>query len=354
MIRIRVWTEPDAFERLQGPWQDLVLNSEATPFQTWEWNSTWHRHMGRSKRPNLVGIYEGEDLLALLPLVRHPAPWPCYRFAATGPSDVLGPLVRNDAPPEVLGELTGWVDSQRGLVDLHQIREGSLWCRTLGTGSEQATCLLLDLPKTYDEYLQTLSKSLRYDCRRFEKKAFSDDGYRFEEVRDERVEAGLEHLFEVHRRRWRKRGLPGAFLGRIVPFQKDWASQAQKRGWLWLTLLHQGSECVGGIYAMRMGRTCYFYQAGFDPGSKNVSPGTVLVAYTIRRAIQNGVEVFDFMRGDEPYKRRWKPQRIVTNRRYMLGQGGILTRIGVGWNQTAFRAELRIRARLEGKGLIGS
>lgn len=354
MLRTRIWTESDAFERLRQPWQQLVAEAETTPFQTWEWNSTWHRHLGGGKRPSLVTVYEGEDLVALLPLVKHIAPWPCYRFAATGPSDVLGPIIHREAPEGVGGILSEWLDQRSGLVDLHQIREDAPWTPGSGLGLDQATCLLLDLPKTYDAYLQTLSKSLRYDCRRFEKRAFQEEGYRFEEVGIDRTASGLEALFEVHRQRWRKRGLPGAFLGRIVPFQKDWALQANGKKWLWLTLLHHQDRCVGGIYAMKMGAKCYFYQAGFDPGSKNVSPGTVLVAYTIRRAIEEGVEVFDFMRGDEPYKRRWKPQREVSNKRFLLGRGGILTQVGAGWNRTAFRAEQQIRARLEGKGLIGS
>lgn len=354
MIRTRVWSEPDAFDKLKDPWKDLIGDSEATPFQTWEWNATWHRHLGLGKRPHLVGFYEGNDLLGLLPLVHHLAPWPCYRLAATGPSDVLGPIIRNGHESPIGAEMLEWIAAQRALIDLHQIRGNSSWKAQLGQGIEQADCLLLDLPKTYDGYLQTLSKSLRYDCRRLEKKQFADEGYRLEEVSGDRVAEGLDSLFEVHRRRWRQRGLPGAFLGKRVPFQQDWARQADQKGWLWLTLLHHHDRCVGGIYAMRMGNTCYFYQAGFDPGSKSVSPGTVLVAYTIRRAIADGIDVFDFMRGDEPYKRRWKPQREVPNWRFMLGQGGILTRIGANWNRTAFRAELRIRARIEGKGLIGS
>ena len=127
MIRTRVWTEPDAFERLKGPWQDLVRNSECTPFQTWEWNATWHRHLGAHKRPCIVSVYEGDELLALLPLVRHRAPWPCYRLAATGPSDVLGPIFRTDALPSAGEALNTWLAEQRGLVDLHQIRSDSAW-----------------------------------------------------------------------------------------------------------------------------------------------------------------------------------------------------------------------------------
>lgn len=354
MVRLRVWGDSDAFDHLEQSWRDLAQGTQITPFQTWEWNATWYRYMGSLKRPALVGAYEGNDLVGLLPLVRCPALWPCFRMAATGPSDVLGPLFRTGYEKAAGAEFRGWIQSQPALIDLHQVRSDSPWSEGWSSGEEQATCLLLDLPGSYDSYLQTLSKSLRYDCRRFEKKPFADEGYRFEEVGLDRIELGLDALFEVHRRRWRQRGLPGAFLGRIVPFQKDWARQACERNWMWLTLLWHREECVGGIYALRKGDACYFYQAGFDPGSKSVSPGTVLVAYTIRRAIEDGAAVFDFMRGDEPYKRRWKPQREVKHYRFLLGRGGILTRIGTGWNRAAFGAERRIRARLEGKGLIGS
>ena len=146
--------------------------------------------------------------------------------------------------------------------------------------------------------------------------------------------------------------MPGAFLGRATRFHHDWCAQAVVNGWLRLGVLNLDGEPIGAIYGMALGGTTFFYQAGFDPAKSAVSPGSLLVAHTIRRAIEEGQSRFDFMRGDEPYKRRWKPQHVLTNRRLILPGSSLLGQAGDAWNRAGWRVESRVRARLEGKGLI--
>ena len=43
-----------------------------------------------------------------------------------------------------------------------------------------------------------------------------------------------------------------------------------------------------------------------------LSPGSLCVAQAVRLAIEEGLEVFDFLRGDEPYKHRWANARDET------------------------------------------
>jgi len=48
-----------------------------------------------------------------------------------------------------------------------------------------------------------------------------------------------------------------------------------------------------------------FYNAGTNPDAYDLSPGVVLIALFMRRAIEMGKRRFDFLRGDEPYKYHW-------------------------------------------------
>ena len=348
---------PDAMEELRAEWQDLAENAtSATPFQTWEWQSAWLRHYRRTKRPLILTVREGRDLVGLMPVTRSIGVWRTVRSMGCGASDYLHPLAlagREDGVArEVAEHLARTV--RPDLIDLHQVRETQPLAVLTSPDlrMEQATCLLLDLPKTYEAYLGTLSKSLRYDVRRLEKSLFREGRASVDPVTEDEVGRGLDILFEQHKMRWRKRGLPGAFLSRAQRFHHDWASMAIQKGWLWLSILRLDSEPVGAIYAMRKGATCYYYQAGFDPEKGSISPGTLLVAATIRRAIEEGLEHFDFLRGDEPYKRRWKPQHELKNYRILrpcnLHRGGI----GASWNEAGGKVEARIRARLEGRGIL--
>jgi CelD/BcsL family acetyltransferase involved in cellulose biosynthesis len=357
MLRANVLTGAGIFEELSGPWRDLVDHSpDATPFQTLEWHETWWRHFGGFREPQAFAVYEGADLVGLMPLMRTRGPWRTLRPMGLGPSDYLHPLARKGYEEEVARSLVQSMQSAKNvdLIDLHQIREiRSMATCFEGAKIEQSTCLLLDLPQTFDAYLATIGKSLRYDIRKLDKSLFNSGRAVIDEVQPDQISEGMDILFEQHKLRWRKRGLPGAFLGKAISFQKEWARLAARNGWLRLSVLKVDGDSIGAIYAMALGDTTYYYQAGFDPSKGSVSPGTLLVAHTIRRAIGEGALHFDFMRGDESYKRRWKPNHAYSNLRLIASANGLLGNLGSSWNRVGCRVEGRVRARLEGRGLIG-
>jgi CelD/BcsL family acetyltransferase involved in cellulose biosynthesis len=71
-----------------------------------------------------------------------------------------------------------------------------------------------------------------------------------------------------------------------------------------LDILWDRDAPIAGLLAFldRERHSFCFYITGFDKRYATFSPGTVIVAHAIREAICNGYRVFDFLRGDEPYK----------------------------------------------------
>lgn len=346
---------PDGFLNLVDEWRELVsMSPTATPFQTWEWQSTWVRHFGRRARLHLIEVREGDDLVGLMPLLRTQGAWKSLRAVGTGSSDYLHAIARAEyehAVYEAVAEsLAGEKDAD--LIDLHQVREDKPFSVPGYTAIDQARCLVLSLPSTYDEYLKMLGKSLRYDVKRLDKDLFKTGRAQVLQVGEDDIDEGMTILFETHKKRWRKRGLPGAFIGRAEAFHKEWAHLAAARGYLWLSLLKIDGETIGAIYAMTLGSACYYYQAGFDPTKGSISPGTLLVAATIKRAIEEGKDIFDFLRGDEPYKMRWKAQKVLANRRYLRAITPVAGQLGLRWNGAGSVVESRVRARLEGRGIL--
>ena len=357
MLRTTVHSSPDSFHQLESAWKGLLSNSPtATPFQTWEWQSIWTRHFARRSRLHIVAVHEGDDLVGLMPMIQSQRAWKTLKAIGTGASDYLHPIAMRGYETTVNESVARHLDETKSpdLIDLHQIREDKPFA-SVSQGYvpiEQARCLVLDLPGSYDDYLKTLSKSLRYDVKRLDKDLFKTGRAAVTQVDEDQIEEGMTRLFETHRKRWRKRGLPGAFIGRAEAFHKEWAHSAIREGYLWLSLLKLDGETIGAIYAMTLGSTCYYYQAGFDPGKGSISPGTLLVASTIRRAIEEGKQTFDFLRGDEPYKMRWKPQRVLANHRFLKAVSPVAGRVGLRWNGAGSVVESRLRARLEGRGLL--
>jgi CelD/BcsL family acetyltransferase involved in cellulose biosynthesis len=45
--------------------------------------------------------------------------------------------------------------------------------------------------------------------------------------------------------------------------------------------------------------------SGFDPAFSSISPGKLVIAAALERAIEEGATTFDFLGGREPYKYEW-------------------------------------------------
>lgn len=350
MIRVEVAEGNAWLDRGPDEWEALRRKSpDATPFQSFEWLRGWCDIW--PQKPFVVHAFEGKDLVGVWPLVRTGWFGDTLRSMGTGPSDILDPIVEPEVGPKVAAEMLERICDTPLLIDLHQIRQ-PLPVREGFSFHEQATCLVLDLPATFDEYLATLGKSLRADIKRNRSETRS---VRFKIVDASECNSSncIEQLLTLHRRRWRKKMLPGAFVGRSLRFQKLWLPIGIANGSVWLSILFIDGTPAGAIYAFREGQTCFFYQAGMDPDFSGYSPGTTLVAYTIERAIGEGCTRFDFLRGDEPYKRRWKPQRVVTNSRYIRPGQGAMAQMHHAEIEWAAKIECRIRARLESPNAKG-
>jgi len=59
---------------------------------------------------------------------------------------------------------------------------------------------------------------------------------------------------------------------------------------------------VAAFLGWRLGDVFAFYQQGFDPAWSRRSVGVVIAAVTIREALEEGANEFDFLLGTEEYK----------------------------------------------------
>lgn len=356
MLTARIRKDRDFEARLASEWDALVEASPAaTPFQTRAWVGAWWQAFGRTKEPCVVELRDRSDrLIGLAPYYRTRFPWRALRPMGTGVSDYLDPLCRPGFEEETIACFVRAVADldDIDLVDLHQWREA--WANRLASTGVEArripdeACYVLDLPPTWEDYVAGLSKSLRYEARRLDKAPYATGEAEVRTLCEpDEVREGLEALFDLHAKRWRRRGLPGVFaLPRVRRFHHEYARAALAAGQLRLSSIRSGGEIIGVIYAMAVGDQVFFYQSGFDPEAKALSPGTVLVAHTIREAIRSGASRFDFLRGDEPYKLRWQPQHRSVNSRLMLPLRRPLGQAGATVNRWRVRVEARIRTRI--------
>jgi len=90
-------------------------------------------------------------------------------------------------------------------------------------------------------------------------------------------------------------------------FHNDVARSFAERGWLNLCFLTLNDEPVSSVYAFKYSQKMFNYLSGFNPQYSEYRVGHLVFLYLIEYSINNGMREFDFMRGDESYKRLWNP-----------------------------------------------
>ena len=173
---------------------------------------------------------------------------------------------------------------------------------------------------TFEAYLASLGKKDRHEIRRKLRRAEAAGEVRLDESTDPL--ADLEGFIDLHQKRWGEHGLfpPTAggaqsrvLFGRLFElFGPD--------GPLRLSFLTVGGRRIAAAMAIQARDGYLYYNAGVDPDARDLSPGVVLTAQIVARAIREGCSRVDFLRGNEPYKYEWgavdEPiQRLLVRRR---------------------------------------
>jgi CelD/BcsL family acetyltransferase involved in cellulose biosynthesis len=152
----------------------------------------------------------------------------------------------------------------------------------------------------WNAYLAGQSPSFREQLRR-RSRALERAGAAFRLSGEHSLERDLDTLFALHRARWEG----GKTSFDDTPFHRDVARAALARGWLRLWLLELDGEPIAAWHGFHVGGVTNYYQAGRDPAHAKLSAGFVLLAHTLRVAIEEGATEYRFGRGAEAFKYRF-------------------------------------------------
>ena len=322
-IRVDVVDSNWGLTMLRPQWNALLRASAADgPFLTWEWMHAWWTHLAGDSVLRIVAVRDGDDLIAIAPfrVVPHPMPWfSRVEFLATGHagSDYLDLVVRDGREDDAIGAIARILTTQRMTLRLIRLPECSLGARLAERLADQGwvssslpdgVCPRIPLAgHTWDSYLATLGSAHRANVRRRLRNIEQQFQVRFELVTDSAVRGrALEALAGFHQQRFRQQGGSSAFFTADVrAFQEEATRRALDRGWLRMYVLWLNGEIAAVMYGFFYNRQFYFYQHGFDERHSRHSIGLVLMALSIRAAIDEGAEAFDLLWGTEGYKSLW-------------------------------------------------
>ena len=179
--------------------------------------------------------------------------------------------------------------------------------------SQQAVCPQIVLPKTWEEYLQVLERKQRHELKRKWKKIEQVEKVSFECLTNpQQVSESVPHFIELHRQSSESKRefwdpYHQTFFEQLLP---TLATQNQLK--LFFLSVASHPKPIAAMLVFDYDNHYDLYNSGFNPEFGHLSPGQVLTSYTIKQAIEQERELYDFLRGDEIYKLRLggQPQPI--------------------------------------------
>ena len=207
------------------------------------------------------------------------------------------------------------------VLDLRRLREGDPAADALAkalewaaptagwvvTREQEDVCPVVTLAPgaDFEGFLGTLGKKERHEIRRKVRRAEAAGEVKLEQSASPIDD--LEAFVELHQKRWGDEGLFPPTEGGAASrrFFAGLFQNCAPTGIVELSFLTVAGRRVAAGVTFDDGDTVYYYNAGVEPDARELSPGVVMVAHYIQRAIELGRRSVDFLRGDEPYKYEW-------------------------------------------------
>ena len=287
-------------------WDALAGRTGAGPFARPGWFAAWAEAFGGDIQ--LASVGDGE-MQAALPLVatrsghRAPVNQESPEFTAPTHSD--------DALSTLLDETIGDGGSLELTKVSPELAEKTAVAAEKADRKSSIEVMqrspYLELPGAWDAYEASLSSNFRQGLRR-KRRRLEDEGTVVIEVEDgkTRLEELLDEGFVVESSQWKAdRGTAIASDPAARTFYSELARWAASEGWLRLVFMRLDERPI----AFRLDLVCegvyYHVKGGYDPALGRYSPGLLLQHETVHNAFEAGLDRYEFLGADEPYKLNW-------------------------------------------------
>lgn len=315
---------PGDFAKLQVPWNTLVFAAERPcPFLTWEWLQAWlESDLGYDAKPWMLTAWEDGRLVGAAPLCRDAG---TIRFLSVAElaADYADFLVAPGAQDRVLEtfaqelrESTDWTRlTFEGYAPDSHVERFAPRLTDFGTSEQEecSICPVLDIAGGWEQVLKRrFDRKRRYNIQREIRLAIEKHGLASRTAsRMDEVPGALDTLFRLHRARKMLQRIDSRFAeGRNAAFHRRAATRFQAAGWLALDVIEKQGMPVAALYGFRFGARFWLYQTGLDQAGAIVGAGSFALASRISQSADEGMREFDFLRGDESYKRLWTDREV--------------------------------------------
>ncbi|WP_037814446.1 GNAT family N-acetyltransferase [Streptomyces sp. NRRL S-1022] len=323
-------TNAERFAALAPAWGRLFARcGTATPFQNHAWLHSWWLSYGLPGRLRLLVVHAGRDMVAAAPLMLVRRPLPALVPLGGTISDYADVLLDDGDNGRAAGALTEVLTEAAGtaLIDFREVRPGGAVERVydLWRGPRRAVSdsLCLELPAApMDELITRLSSGKSAQRVRAKLRRLTSLGVQRRAVGPEEVDAAIGRLLELHRLQWQDRKVTSEHLRpRFREHLVRALGPMVRSGNAVVTEFRLGDEVVAVDLTLLSGSLAGGYLYGAHPGLRQRKVDVAVMLLDACAEYTGGSEprTLSLLRGDEPYKHHWRPERVV-NRRLLMAR----------------------------------
>jgi len=307
----------ESFDSLATDWRELQHRSRSgSIFTSPECTEIWWQHFGSGAELHLGAVRGMDGIIGIAPLLVKGRV--AYFIGSVDVSDYLDFVVEPGVEEAFFSVLLDDLAS-RGInhLDLASVRPDSTVLTSLVSVArrrgwqvsiqQDGVSVELNLPATWEEYLQKLTTKQRHELRRKLRRLAEAGGTNNRVCRESCLE-DMDIFIKLFRD---SREDKAAFLTpEMESFFRSLAEAMARRELLRLGILEVNGSPAAAVMCFDYQDTIYLYNSGYDPEYAWLSVGLISKALCIQDAIQKGSRRFDFLRGNEAYKYRLGGQEL--------------------------------------------
>ena len=364
-LSVEVCTDERVFAGLAEEWSRLHRACPAaTPFQSHAWMHSWWLSYGLPGRLRLVLVRRRGTLVAAAPLMRVYYPLPALvpiGGAITDFCDVLldersagaGALALADALHE---------EARAALIDFREVRPGAAVERVYdcwrGPRRRLRDSECLELPAApMNDLLGRLPKARSQRIRNKLNK-LTRLGVESRVVGPEETASSLRRMLELHRLQWQDRGVtPEHLRPRFLDHLVRSAVPMARSGEALVREYRLEDEVLAVDLTLLSRQLAGVYLYGVHPRLRECGAdvATMVVRASAEHLASGEHRVLSLLRGNEPYKYRWRPRSVV-NQRLLLARRRTAALLAAAAGEAAARGRAREirRSRAWSRGGAGN
>jgi CelD/BcsL family acetyltransferase involved in cellulose biosynthesis len=326
-MRITKINKIEDIAEFRNDWNRIVLTSKhMTINHAFDWVFLLYKHFGNEKDNALYVLRDGTKIVGFVPLFMNTRktgkilPWKELSFIGVARHEITNfcDFIVDEEYTDGISFFFDHLLKEKSwhALQLKYLTEAGSYFETLKKtldlkGVDHATkivtkVLYVDLKSygSWENYYGSLGRNLRRELTKRNYKFEEYDDYRY--VRNPPVED--DELFQVIRHLYTKRqkqlGRKG-FSEAVWNFFSEFISDFRKKDLLDFSLIYVNGKPISYTLGFKFKNIYYHESIGFDPDYEQLSPNKVHHKLLIESCFKDGLDEFNFMRGDSDYKFKW-------------------------------------------------